>query len=122
MDAETSNQSGDPSRVLIVDDEKGIRELFATILSGALASVALDEASNGAEAVAQFRKHRHRVLIMDLNMPVMDGLTAFCEISRMFAHESLEMPSVVFCTGYAPSDAIRKSCVSPAGIFYSPRP
>jgi len=108
MDADTSNQSSTAGRVLIVDDERGIRELFSLIFANALPGVIIDVASNGAEAVELFRQHRHGVLTMDLNMPVMDGLTAFYEISRMCENHSLAMPSVVFCTGYAPPDAIRK--------------
>jgi CheY-like chemotaxis protein len=46
-------------------------------------------------------------MIMDLHMPVMDGLTAFRKISEICTEDSLEMPSVVFCTGYAPPDSVR---------------
>jgi two-component system response regulator YesN len=107
MDTNASNQPG-AVRVLLVDDERGIRELFSLILANALPGVTIDVASNGAKAVQLFREHHYRVLTMDLNMPVMDGLTAFIEISRICDEQSLDMPSVVFCTGYAPLDALRK--------------
>ena len=94
--------------VLIVDDEQGIRELFVAILEQDIPRVALDQAANGVEALDQFREGQHRVLIMDLHMPVMDGLTAFGRISRLCEETTLDMPAVVFCTGYAPPDSVRR--------------
>lgn len=96
------------NRVLIVDDDAGIRDLFSMILSQDLPQASLDQASNGQEAVEHFREYHDRVLIMDLHMPVMDGLTAFSKISEICTEDSLEMPAVVFCTGYAPPDALRR--------------
>jgi len=94
--------------VLIVDDEEGIRELFSTILSTYLPELEIEKVANGAEAVERFRSAHHALLIMDLHMPVMDGLTAFSQIedSCKAAHEV--MPAVVFCTGYSPPDSVRR--------------
>jgi len=94
--------------VLIVDDEKGIRDLFSAILSHDLPEVPLDLASNGEEALERFRRGRHGVLIMDLHMPIMDGLTAFNRIEQLCAAETEKMPAVVFCTGFAPPDSVRE--------------
>jgi YesN/AraC family two-component response regulator len=96
------------NRVLIVDDEAGIRDLFSMILSHDLPEAALGQACNGQEAVEHFREYHDHVLIMDLHMPVMDGLTAFSKIAEICTEDSLEMPAVVFCTGYAPPDAVRR--------------
>lgn len=94
--------------ILIVDDEQGIRDLFSMILSHDLPGVMLEQASNGAEALERFQEHRHGVLIMDLHMPVMDGLTAFDRIRCYCEVSNIDMPAVVFCTGYAPPSAVRK--------------
>ncbi|MDE0840087.1 MAG: response regulator [Kiritimatiellae bacterium] len=93
--------------VLIVDDEEGIRELFRTILSTYLPGVQVELVANGAEAVERFRLVHHSLLIMDLHMPVMDGLTAFIQIQDACTRESEVMPPVVFCTGYSPPDSVR---------------
>jgi CheY-like chemotaxis protein len=93
--------------VLIVDDEEGIRELFSTILSTYLPSVQVELVANGAEAVERFRLIHHSLLIMDLHMPVMDGLTAFTQIQAGCTEDSEIMPPVVFCTGYSPPDSVR---------------
>lgn len=93
---------------MIVDDEEGIRELFDIILSTYLPGLTIEKAANGAEAVERFRASHHSLLIMDLHMPVMDGLTAFTQIERSCRAENTEMPAVVFCTGYSPPDSVRK--------------
>ena len=93
-------------RVLIVDDDKTIRELFLQVVSYGLPNCRVDLAVNGAEAVEEFRQARHSVLVMDLKMPVMDGEQAFAEIVKLCKAESWTMPSVIFCSGYVPSDRI----------------
>lgn len=94
-------------RILIVDDEKTIRDLFLQLMSYSLPQCRIDVAINGAEAVEAFRQVRHCVLLMDLKMPVMDGEKAFLEIQKLCEAENWAMPSVVFCTGYDPSDRLR---------------
>lgn len=96
----------DKGRILIVDDEKTILRLFQMILSSSLPDRKIDLAANGAEAVELFKKNRHALLLMDLHMPVMNGKVAFEEVERFCAENKWEMPSVVFCTGFAPPDTI----------------
>jgi two-component system, sensor histidine kinase len=93
--------------VLIVDDEEGIRELFSTILSTYLPRIQVELVSNGAEAVERFRLVHHALLIMDLHMPVMDGIAAFTHIQDACTQDREVMPPVVFCTGYSPPDSVR---------------
>jgi signal transduction histidine kinase/BarA-like signal transduction histidine kinase len=67
-------------RVLIVDDNDVNRRIVELILdSAAFETVSVD---NGAEAVAAVRVMPFDVILMDLQMPVMDGLTATREIRR----------------------------------------
>lgn len=94
--------------VLLVDDEGAIRRLFQLILGAALPDCTIDVAADGAEAVDRFSRVHHKVLVMDLHMPVMDGQTAFCRIQELCEEGSLEMPSVVFCTGFAPPDVVTR--------------
>ena len=71
-----SSTLGHGRAVLVVDDEERIRGLTQHMLERAGFRVAL--ASNGAEAVALFSQHRETIaaVLMDLSMPVMDGLAA----------------------------------------------
>lgn len=97
----------DKNRLLIVDDEKAILNLFRRLISMRLPNCRIDVAVNGAEAVEQFHEAHHGVILMDLRMPVMDGQTAFKEIQKLCRADNIEMPSVIFCTGYTPPDTIQ---------------
>jgi CheY-like chemotaxis protein len=96
-------------RVLIVDDEQSIRTLFSQVLSFGLPDCRMDLAVNGAEAVESFREIHQAVVLMDLCMPVMDGNEAFDEIRKACEELKWEMPSVVFCTGYDPSQQVQNA-------------
>ena len=98
----------DRRRVLIVDDEAAIRRLFELILASELPQHLIDVAEDGQEAVRSFLSGHHAVLLMDLRMPVMDGRAAFSVIEQECSIRNWEMPSVVFCTGFAPPDSVRR--------------
>ncbi len=99
----------DRGRVLIADDETSIVRLFKMLLEFDLPGKQIETACNGAEAVEKFAEGHHGVLIMDLHMPVMDGLNAFLNIESSCRARGWEMPAVVFCTGYAPPDPVLKA-------------
>jgi CheY-like chemotaxis protein/HPt (histidine-containing phosphotransfer) domain-containing protein len=62
------------ARVLIVDDGAENRELLKLLLQDA--GLMVDEAENGQVGVEKATAHRYDVILMDVNMPVMDGFTA----------------------------------------------
>jgi CheY-like chemotaxis protein len=62
-----------PGIILIVDDEPHIRKFVALILRQ-LGPVRLIEAGNGVEALAAYALERPDLVLLDVNMPVMDGL------------------------------------------------
>jgi len=71
-------------RVLAVDDHILIREGIAVLLGDEPDMTLVAEASNGREAIQQFRTHRPDVTIMDLQMPEMNGLDAITAIRGEF--------------------------------------
>ncbi len=71
-------------RVLAVDDHVLIREGIAVLLGDEPDMTLVAEASNGREAIQQFRTHRPDVTIMDLQMPEMNGLDAIIAIRAEF--------------------------------------
>lgn len=64
------------TRILLVDDHKGVRQSLANYLSLCEALEVVGEASNGAEAVEICGRLAPDVVVMDINMPVMDGIEA----------------------------------------------
>lgn len=80
-----STETASPKiRVLIADNHAVMRKGLSLILQYEPDLEAVAEASNGAEAVALFRKHRPDVTLMDLRMPVMDGAEATEQICAEF--------------------------------------
>ena len=73
-----------PIRILSVDDHPVFRKGIVTILAGESDMSLVAEASNGREAIQQFRAHRPDVTLMDLQMPEMGGLDAMIAIRREF--------------------------------------
>ena len=66
--------------VLIVDDEPHIRKYIGLILRK-LGNPTILEAGNGQEAIDVFAQHNPDLVLMDVNMPLMDGLQALERIS-----------------------------------------
>ncbi len=67
-----------PQRVLLVDDSADIREMWRMWLT--FWGFNVEEAANGAEAVDKARQRRPDLILMDLWMPVLDGLQATRQI------------------------------------------
>ncbi len=83
-------------RVLIVDDEPLARSRLARLLQRQGNGEVVAEASNGQQAIEAFQQYHPDVILMDIRMPVMDGLTAARSIS-----DSDEPPAIIFCTAYS---------------------
>jgi DNA-binding NarL/FixJ family response regulator len=76
---------GGSIRILAVDDHSLVREGIATFIAGQPDMRLVAEASNGREAIHQFREHRPDVTLMDLQMPEMNGLDAIVAIRNEFS-------------------------------------
>jgi DNA-binding NarL/FixJ family response regulator len=71
-------------RVLTVDDHALIREGVAALIANQKDMSLVAEATNGREAIVQFRSHRPDVTLMDLQMPEMNGIDALIAIRSEF--------------------------------------
>jgi len=65
-----------PTRVLLADDQPLVLEGFRRVLSRADGLEVVAEAADGAQAVDAARRYRPDVVVMDIRMPVLDGLSA----------------------------------------------
>jgi DNA-binding NarL/FixJ family response regulator len=73
-----------PIRILAVDDHALLREGIAGLVAGQSDMSLVAQASNGREAIHQYRKHRPDITLMDLQMPEMNGVDAMIAIRGEF--------------------------------------
>jgi excisionase family DNA binding protein len=101
-------------RVLVVDDEASIRDLLSKTL--ALAEYDVDVAPDGRSALERMRMYPYDLLIADLKMPGMDGLTVIREAKRYKG----DLP-VIIITGFSTeSSAIEAVNLGVAGYLTKP--
>jgi len=101
-------------RILVVDDEASIRELLSKTL--ALAEYDVDTAPDGRAGVERLRLGHYDLLIADLKMPGMDGLSLIREAKRF----RVDLP-VIIITGFSTeSSAIEAVNLGVAGYLTKP--
>ncbi len=109
--------------VLIVDDEPHIRKYIGLILRK-LGSPTIIEAANGEEAITLYAQHQPDLVLLDVNMPIMDGLQALERISadhpdalvvmltslatRNVVERCLELGAINFVRKDTPKEAMAK--------------
>jgi len=93
-----------PARVLITDDTPANRQLASLVLRKA--GLQIDEAENGAIAVEKASTNSYDLLLMDMQMPVMDGFTA----TRTLRSQGMTIPILAFTANVTEMD--RQNCVA----------
>ena len=109
---QTNNFSKTPE-ILLVDDNEFTRKAIGSLLSSNGFNYA--EVSNGKEAVALVSKTNStrktiKLVLMDCEMPVMDGREASNQINQLFVEEKLcFLPAIIGCSGYSGPAEVEKS-------------
>jgi DNA-binding NarL/FixJ family response regulator len=118
-DATAAGRPAAPIRLLIADDHPVVRDGLVAMFAPDPEFEVLGEAADGAEAVLLAQTLRPDVILMDLRMPGMDGLTAITELARRgidtrvlvlttYDTDSHVLPAVeAGATGYLLKDAPR---------------
>jgi len=106
--------ASDKHRVLVVDDEQAVRELLEKTLT--LADYDVDTAADGASALDRLRAVRYALLITDLKMPGMDGLSVIREARRIRP----ELPVVIITGCSTEASAIEAVNLGVTGYLIKP--
>jgi CheY-like chemotaxis protein len=99
--------------ILIVDDDPMIRKLIATTLED-VSGYRLQEASNGAEAIARAVEGKPEIVFLDVDMPQVDGIEA-CR--RLRSDPSTAGATIVMLTGDSGPTAERGALAAGADLF-----
>jgi len=105
--------SVNPIRILAVDDHPLIREGIAAVLQGEPDILLVAEASNGRDAIEQYRAHQPDVTLMDLQMPEMNGIDAIQAIREDFPDARI----IVLTTYSGDAQALRAFKAGAAGYL-----
>lgn len=100
------------TRLLLVDDDALVRAGLALMLGGSDELEVVAEASNGREAVARVREGDVDVVLMDLRMPVMDGIDATAAIVALPS-----APRVLVLTTFDADDYVVRALAAGAHGF-----
>ena len=92
------------SRILIVDDDDTVRQSYLRSLAGVQASCEVAAARDGAEALRAMEERPSDVVLLDLRMPGMDGLSVLRVIKQRWPESQ-----VVIITGYPSLETVKEA-------------
>ena len=78
---DTKNNNNNNNKIMIIDDDIDITNLFSTFLE--YNGYIIDAYTNPLEALHNFRKNSHDLIILDLKMPKMGGMTLYHKIKEI---------------------------------------
>src|SRR5260370_6096174 len=96
--------TSNPIRILLADDHPVLRQGIQALASDERDMQFVAEASNGLEAIEQFRKHRPDTALLDLEMPGVNGIDAMIAIRNEFPDAR-----IMILTTYAGDGRISRS-------------
>jgi DNA-binding NarL/FixJ family response regulator len=114
---EEKQQTNQRTRVLIVDDQRPTRQGLKALLASSSQMEVVGEAADGQECVDLVAEHHPDVVVMDVQMPVMNGLEATRRIKRQWPEVR-----VVVLTMYAAHQAAALAAGADAFLLKSGHP
>ena len=114
--AEVSGYRGRRQKILIVEDVDANRRILADLLSSV--GFEIYQAANGQEGVEQAKAAQPDLILMDIRMPVMDGLEATRQIRRIEGLQS--MPIITISASATPADEAETFAVGSTAFLPKP--
>jgi DNA-binding NarL/FixJ family response regulator len=111
----TGTERSAPVRVLVVDDDPLVRAALAMVLGGADGLVLAGEATDGDEVAAAVGEHRPDVVLMDIRMPRLDGLSATEQLRAR--HRPGSGPEVIVLTTFDADEQVMRALRAGASGF-----
>jgi len=106
IDSETDKTSAEEKRILLVEDNEDNRLLVKTYLKKS--PYTIDEAENGEIAVDLYRRNTYNLILMDVQMPIMDGHEATRAIRVLEAESGRSQTPIIALTAHAIKEEIDK--------------
>jgi two-component system chemotaxis response regulator CheY len=91
-------------RGLLVDESVAMQDFLAFVLSG-ISGMQFDRGTNGIEAVERLSQHRYDVVLLELDLPLLDGMNVLGALRASNANK--ETPVIIIITTEAPPETIR---------------
>ena len=107
LEEDGSSKKIEKNKILLVDDFSDNRMLIKIFLKKL--GLDIDEASNGEEAVEKFKAHSYKLVLMDIQMPVLDGYQATRRIRQYEAEKQRKPIPIIALSAYAFEDEVDKS-------------
>ena len=108
LDLQIGNEFISPSKrtVLVVDDDDLVCKVTSAILKND--NYKVDIAISGKEALEKIKNAMYSVIILDIHMPVMDGLETLQLINKYYTDKNIRIPASIMYTGFDVDDILQK--------------
>jgi CheY-like chemotaxis protein len=104
-------------RGLLVDESVAMQDFLAFVLNG-ISGMRFDRATNGIEAVERLSQHRYDVVLLELNLPLLDGMTALGALRASNANK--ETPAIMITTESPPETIRAAREIGVSGVLFKP--
>ena len=107
----------DVFRILLAEDAEDNRNIFRLFLKNTRFD--LDEAENGAVAVEKFKAGSYAMVLMDMQMPIMDGLSATRAIRQLERERALTPTPIIALTAFTSTEDIQNCLAAGCNLHIS---
>lgn len=97
-----------PGTILVGEDERMIRDLFVQFLQFSFEDARIDQAADGRQVLSKFYCGHHNIIMLDSMMPLLEGEQVYDLIVDHCKKHTWAMPHIIFCTGFVPSEKIKR--------------